>query len=158
MGALTLLQHAGKKVRVICEECDLLRSFNGDELISQFGDMSMPSLLDPLRIRVGCEKPKAGIYNRCALSYYFTHDEWVREAGMVSRTEHEIALGKRICDLQEWEYLMARCQCGRRAKLNLNSLARRYGRQARLKELATKLLCQDCKKYDSVIEISSLPR
>lgn len=158
MEDITLAQYKGKKVRVICLDCDLLKTFDGTELLSQYGNANMPGLLDTLHTLVGCERPKAGFCNRCSLTYHIGIDEWIRRAGMVSRDDYEIALGKRLSDLKEWEVPEARCECGRRGKLNRNSLMRKHGRDARIKDLAHLVFCQGCKKYDSVIEISQLPR
>jgi hypothetical protein len=154
----TLADHVGHKVSVICEECEILKRFDGKKLFELHGDANMPGLLETLSRSLGCERPKSGFYDRCKLVYYFTHDEWIKRTGLVSREEHEIALGKRLADLHEWEVINAHCRCGHIGRLNRKSLERKYGFQARIKELAPKLLCQDCKKYDSVIQISSLPR
>ncbi len=159
MGAFTLASYAGKKVRVICLECDILRSFDGDRLIAEFDDSrDMPGLLDDLHARIGCSKPRVGYSGRCALTYHITHEEWVARSGMITRHEHEIALGKRLCDLLEWEFLLARCKCGRVKRLNHAALVRKVGAQTRIKELAAKLRCSGCQKADSVIEISTMPR
>lgn len=153
-----LSDYRGQKIKVICEECDILKTFDGDALFDEHGDANMPGLLGNLCKTLGCTRSKEGFYNRCSLVYYFTHEEWMAKSGMVSREAYEIALGKRLADLQEWEVLHGRCRCGRRGQLNKSSLARRYGPNARLKELESRLLCKECKKYDSVIDISSLPR
>lgn len=158
MEDITLAHYNGKKVRVICLECDLLKTFDGTELLSEYGNTNMPGLLDDLHTRVGCVRPKTGFYNRCSLIYHIGIDEWIRRSGMVSRDDYEIALGKRLCDLKEWEVPEARCKCGRRGKLNRSSLVRKHGGDARIKDLARLVFCQVCKKYDSVIEISQLPR
>lgn len=155
---ITLSLYTGKKVRVICLECDVLKTFDGSELLSEFGDVSMPSMLDPLHTKAGCVKPKTGYYGRCTMTYYFAPDEWVRRGRYVSRDDFEIALGKRLRDLKEWETLEAKCACGRSGRLNPKSLIRRYGGEARIRDLSGKLICQVCKKYDSVIEITTLPR
>ena len=156
--AATLLDYAGKRVTVICEECEVLKHFDGDKLFIKHGDHSMPGLLADLAKAVGCERPKSGYYNLCRLTYHRRFDEWAKQLGYISREQHEIALGKRLADLKEWEVLHAVCQCGRRAKLNRRALERKLGLNARIKELATKLQCKDCNEHASVIEISSLPR
>lgn len=156
--ARTLAGYKGRKVQVICEECEILRSFDGTALFEEHGDTNMPGLLADLAKAVGCERPKSGFYNRCKLHYYFTHDEWANSMGLVSRDEFEIAMGKRLADLQEWEVLTARCRCGRYGTLNRKALERKCGPEARLKDLAARLRCKECKRCDSVIEISSLPR
>ena len=156
--AATLSDYVGKKVSVICEGCEIFRHFDGGDLLAEHGDASMPGLLANLATAIGCERSTTGFYDRCKLTYYFTHKEWCERAGCVTQDEYQIALGKRLADLKEWETLNARCRCGRRGRLSRKSLERKYGSQARIKDLAPKLLCQDCKKYDSVIEISSLPR
>lgn len=156
--AATLSEYAGKKVSVICAACEILRHFEGEGLLAEHGDVSMPGLLEVISKLVGCERSTTGFYNRCTLTYYFSHREWCERSGCVTREEYQIALGKRLADLKEWETLNARCRCGRHGRLNRKSLERRYGPQSRIRELAAKLLCQECKKYDSVIEISSLPR
>lgn len=155
---ISLSHYAGKKVRVICLECDVLKTFEGSDLLSEFGDVSMPGMLDTLHTKAGCEKPKTGYYGRCTMTYYISPAEWVKRGGYVSRDEYEIALGKRLRDLKEWETLEAKCTCGRQGRLNPKSLIRRYGGDARIRDLSRKLICQDCKKYDSVIEITTLPR
>ena len=156
--AASLSEYRGKKVTVICEECEVLQHFDGDELFGKHGDASMPELLGELAKAVGCERPKKGYYDLCRLFYYRRLDEWVKQRGYISREQHEIELGKRLADLREWEVLKAVCQCGRRAKLNRKALERRVGSNARIKDLAAKLHCKECKRYASVIEISSLPR
>ncbi|MEQ1407795.1 hypothetical protein ABK249_23010 [Neorhizobium sp. Rsf11] len=158
MQAAMLAEYKGRRVTVICEECEILRSFDGTALFEEHGDVSMPGLLGDLAKAVGCDRSKSGFYNRCTLHYYFTHDEWADRTGLVSREEFEIAVGKRLADLQEWEVLTARCRCGRYGTLNRKALERRCGREARLKDLAGRLRCKECKRCDSVIEISSLPR
>jgi hypothetical protein len=156
--AATLLDYAGKRVTVICEECEILRHFEGDKLVAEYGDEAMPHLLADLAKGLGCDRPKVGYHNLCRLSYHRPFNTMVEELGYISKDQHEVSLGKRLSDLLAWEVLHAVCSCGRRAKLNRKALERQVGKNARIKDLAPKLHCKECKRYATLIEISTLPR
>jgi hypothetical protein len=61
--ASKLLDHAGKRVTVICEGQEILRHFEGNKLLAQYGDEVMPHLLADLAKVVGCARPKTGNHN-----------------------------------------------------------------------------------------------
>ncbi len=79
--AATLSDYVGKKVSVICEGCEVLRHLDGGDLLAEHGDASMPSLLANLAIAVGCERSTSGFYDRCKVTYYFSHKDWCERAG-----------------------------------------------------------------------------
>lgn len=98
--------HRGKKVGVICEDCELLRFYDGSELFEKYDNINMPSLLPKLAKERGCERTENSFYERCRMTYHHKPDVWARKMGYVPRDEIQ-AEDRTFGDLPEWEGLVA---------------------------------------------------
>lgn len=64
-----------ERIWVICEDCELLRSFDGNAVKAEFIAAPAPSPLRMIAQRlIGCPKSKEDFGPRCRLSYYWTFD------------------------------------------------------------------------------------
>ncbi|MGO7673870.1 hypothetical protein ACC817_28620 [Rhizobium ruizarguesonis] len=141
----SLESYAGKRVGVICEECEILKFFNGDELIARFGNTPMPSLLAMLaKENLGCQRTENKYYERCKLTYHHSPEEWARRRGYVNPEETrkgDRALG----DLAEWEGLVAFCRsadCKRKQSLDRWALQKRLGKDTKISAIGPRLKCK----------------
>jgi hypothetical protein len=102
-----LKSYTGKRVGVICEDCAILKFFDGDDLIAKHGNAPMPSLLPTLAQEdLGCQRTENKYYERCKLTYHHSPEEWERRRGYVKAEEARKG-GRAIGDLAEWEGLVA---------------------------------------------------
>ncbi len=44
----------------------------------------MPGLLADIAKGDGCQRSTTGFYNRCTLTYYYTHREWCERSGCIT--------------------------------------------------------------------------
>lgn len=73
--AASLSEYRGKKVTVICEECEVLQHFGGDELFGKHGDASMPELLGNLPKPLAASDPRMAttIFAVCSITGAWTN-------------------------------------------------------------------------------------
>jgi len=145
-----------KKIWVICEDCELLRSFDGNAIKTEFAATPAPS---PLRMiaqkLIGCPKSKEDFGPRCRMSYYWTSEERSAKAA-----QKEESAGVRVFDLRSWEVVVAGCgSCKHVTELPRWKLLKMVGGNMPLKELQPRLKCRKCgEKGGSYITIAKLPR
>ncbi|MGO6667966.1 hypothetical protein ACCS43_21785 [Rhizobium ruizarguesonis] len=140
-----LKSYAGKRVGVICEECEILKFFDGDELIARFGNFPMPSLLAMLaRENLECHRTENRYYDRCRLTYHHSPEEWARRHGYV-KPEHAPKVDHVLGDLAEWEGLVAFCKnadCKRKRPLDRWALQKRHGKDTKISAIGPRLKCK----------------
>ncbi len=144
-----------EKIWVICEDCEILRSFDGKAVKAEFTATPAPS---PLRLiaqkLIGCPKSKEDFGPRCRMSYYWTFEERTEKAAQ------EEASGVRVLDLRSWEVVVAGCgSCKHVTELPRWKLVKMVGGNTTLQELQPRLKCRKCgEKGGSYITIAKLPR
>jgi len=154
-----LKSYAGKRVGVICEECEILKFFEGDALIAKHGNVPMPTLLEILaKENLGCQRTENKYYERCKLIYHHSPEEWARRRGYVKPedTKGDRALG----ELAEWEGMVAFCgdpKCKRKQPLDRWALQKRLGKQTKISTIGPRLKCK-CGHRGASIVISYVSR
>ncbi|MFF0919074.1 hypothetical protein ACFYE8_05155 [Rhizobium leguminosarum] len=136
--------HRGKKVGVICEDCELLRFYDGSELFEKYDNINMPSLLPKLAKERGCERTENSFYERCRMTYHHKPDVWARKMGYVPRDEIQ-AEDRTFGDLPEWEGLVAFCRnadCKRKESLDRWALQKRLGKDTKISAIGPRLKCK----------------
>jgi hypothetical protein len=144
-----------KRIWVICEDCQLLRMFEGERVREEFANTTDISPLAMIsRNLVKCPKPMSGYYDRCRMTYYRTFDERVSEKAA------EAGAGVRIADLRSWEVVVAGCgSCKHVTQLPRWRLLKMVDGQTTLDNLRPRLKCQKCgERGGSYITIAKLPR
>ncbi|MBY3067478.1 hypothetical protein HFO74_29345 [Rhizobium laguerreae] len=140
-----LKSYAGKRVGVICEECEILKFFDGDELIARFGNVPMPSLLAVLaKENLECHRTENRYYDRCRLTYHHSPEEWARRHGYV-KPEDAQKRDRALGDLAEWEGLVAFCKnadCKRKRPLDRWALQKRLGKDTKISAIGPRLKCK----------------
>ncbi|WP_246669766.1 hypothetical protein [Agrobacterium sp. B1(2019)] len=70
-GAYLVSDYCGEPVGVLCEDCELLKFISSAELMIEFGDLSMPTMLRRISQEViKCARPMDGYSGRCMLHYH----------------------------------------------------------------------------------------
>jgi hypothetical protein len=64
-----LSEYSDRKVGVICEECELLKYFDGSTLLEKLSDKGIPSLLEDLFDEVGCTKRPSAASSRTIATF-----------------------------------------------------------------------------------------
>jgi hypothetical protein len=114
-GAWVLSEFRGKPIDVSCKLCGSHWSYQGDDLLTEFGDVNMPGLLGMLAKREGCGRVHNAYYDRCSLVYEKQlHEHFA--AG------NQKAKGRTLADISEWLQLHGKCQaCGQTKKIWIRS-------------------------------------
>ncbi|EJB02862.1 hypothetical protein Rleg9DRAFT_1676 [Rhizobium leguminosarum bv. trifolii WSM597] len=140
-----LKSYAGKRVGVICEECEILKFFEGDALIAKHGNVPMPTLLETLaKENLGCQRTENKYYERCKLTYHHSPEEWARRRGYV-KPEDARKDDRAIGELAEWEGMVAFCgdpKCKRKQPLDRWALQKRLGKHTKISTIGPRLKCK----------------
>ncbi|MGV1951653.1 hypothetical protein ACQZ44_12555 [Agrobacterium vitis] len=150
-----LSELAVDRVGVICEECEILRLFDGKALLAEYGDRPMPSFLRTIaEEKIHCQKPWEGFSGRCRLTYYRTASQRPDD----NKSDHRQALTRR--DIRSWEMVVAGCRkCKNVAELPRYKLERMCDPETPLIALIPRLKCSRCdSRGESFISIVKLPR
>ncbi|MBY4613640.1 hypothetical protein [Rhizobium redzepovicii] len=140
-----LKSHAGKRVGVICEDCEILKFFEGDALIAKHGNVPLPTLLETIaKEDLGCQRIENKYYERCKLTYHHSPEEWARRRGYV-KPEDARKDDRAIGELAEWEGMVAFCgdpKCKRKQPLDRWALQKRLGKHAKISTIGPRLKCK----------------
>lgn len=149
--------HRGKKIGVICEQCELLKFFEGEELFAKHGNYHVPSLRSVLAAELGCKRTENSFYDRCQLTFYYTHDEWAELNGY-KRPDPPKGTMRAIGELEEWEGLIAICPgCRTQRTLDHRALRKRLGKSTVIASIEPRLKCQ-CGRRGARIVIGHMSR
>lgn len=140
-----LNSYKGKRVGIICEDCEILKFFDHDELIARFGNTPMPSLLAMLaRENLECHRTENKYYDRCRLTYHHSPEEWARRHGYVKPDKARKG-DRTLGDLAEWEGMVAFCgnaDCKRKRPLDRWALQKRLGKTMKILAIGPRLKCK----------------
>lgn len=140
-----LNSYKGKRIGVICEDCEILKFFEGDALIAKRGNVPMPTLLQTLaKEDLGCQRIENKYYERCKLVYHHSPEEWARRRGYV-KPEGARKGDRTLGDLAEWEGMVAFCgnvDCKRKRPLDRWALQKRLGKETKISSIGPRLKCK----------------
>ncbi|MGV1861486.1 hypothetical protein [Rhizobium rhizogenes] len=132
-------------------------------MLNVIGDISVKSLPDVVSKAVGCKDFAKTSWDRCKMAplpeMAFHKIDWSPE---VKIPRGYLELGDTIVGhIAEWQILHSKCCCGHLRWINRRELLRKYGADARTKDLEKLLKCRRCEKRGWAIFIVTgvpLPR
>lgn len=151
-GAMLLSDYGGEPVGVICEKCQTLKFLNVAELMLEFGDLPMPTLLHHISQSVlKCEKTMVGFSDRCGISYY-------KRANPIEQLAKP-ASSRKVSELRAWEVVVVKCRfCGHVSNIPQWRM-RNVDKDKSLDQLGSQMRCQKCRKRGEVkITVAKMPR
>lgn len=154
-GAYLLSDYGGEPVGVICEECELLKFISSGELMIEFGDLSMPTMLRHISQEViKCARPMEGFSGRCMLHYH------ARSGSQIEAMKQAKPPAVRVKEIRNWEIVVAKCNyCGHVSNIPHWQLNRSAKTDTTVDEIAKRLKCKRCSvKGDVKITIAKMPR
>lgn len=150
-----LSERADDTVGVICEECEILKLFDGKALLAEYGDRPVPVFLRTIaQEKIHCQKPWEGFSRRCRLTYYRTTAQRPTD----EKTDSRKALTR--LDIRSWEMVVAGCpKCKNVAELPCFKLEKMCQPETPLVSLIPRLKCSRCgTRGKSFISVMKLPR
>ena len=69
-GTKKLFDCRGGSLVVVCEDCELLRKLEADDLLAKHGNIDLPSLLQLIAGDLNCQRLDNSFYQRCRLHYH----------------------------------------------------------------------------------------
>lgn len=154
-GVYLLSDYGGEPVGVLCEECELLKFVSSAELMIEFGDLSMPTMLRHIsQDVVKCPKPMDGFSGRCMLRYH------TRSGSQIEALKQAKPPVVRVKEIRNWEILVAKCKsCGHVSNIphwQLNLVAKA---DTTVDEIAQRMRCKRCRVKGKVeTTIAKMPR
>lgn len=154
-GAYLLSDYGGEPVGVLCEDCELLKFICSGELMIEYGDHSMPSLLNKIaKDIIKCPRPFEGFSDRCRLRYH------ARARSLVETLKQAPPTAVKVKEIRNWEIVVAKCNyCGHVSNIQHWQLNRVAKTDATVDDIAKRLRCKRCNaKGDVKITIAKMPR
>ncbi len=138
-----------------CPRCRISKNYDVNSMLQVLGDISVRSLPDVVSKAVGCPHFAKTGWDRCKMAplpgMAFHKVEWSPEVKIPRgylRLE-DTTLGA----ISEWQSLHAKCRCGHLRWIDRKALLRKFGADARTKDLEKLLKCRRCKKRGFAIFI-----
>ena len=153
--AYTLSDYGGEPVCVLCEDCELLKSISSAELLIEFGDLQMPTMLEKISQEVlKCPKPMEGFSGRCRLRYH------TKSGSIMEALKQAPSPPVKVKEIRNWEIVVAKCNyCGHVSNIPHWQLNRAAKADTTVDDIAKRLKCKRCSvKGDVKITIAKMPR
>ncbi|MDH6294700.1 hypothetical protein SAMN03159422_00244 [Agrobacterium fabrum] len=154
-GVYLLSDYGGEPVGVLCEECELLKFISSGELMIEYGDHSMPSLISKIAEDIiKCPKPKEGFSGRCMLRYH------TRTGSLIDTLKQAKPPAVKVKEIRNWEIVVAKCNyCGHVSNIQHWQLNRVAKAETTVDDIAKRLKCKRCSvKGDVKITVAKMPR
>ncbi|NSY44987.1 hypothetical protein G6M03_16950 [Agrobacterium tumefaciens] len=154
-GVYLLSDYGGEPVGVICEDCELLKFICSAELMIEFGDLQMPTMLEKISQEVlRCLKPMEGFSGRCRLRYH------TRSGSIIESLKQAPPSPVKVKEIRNWEIVVAKCNyCGHVSNIQHWQLNRVAKADTTVDDIAKRLKCKRCNaKGDVKITIAKMPR
>lgn len=152
-GCMWLSDYKDEPIFVMCENCEILKKMDFDELMSKHGDLPMPTIVDWIAAEViGCKGERSGLYNRCRLHKYYN------PAAPSAIKGQKVSV--KLEDLSSWEIVVAKCRyCSRISNIERWQVGKLTKPGTTLDDLKKQLRCKRCnRKGDVECTIAKLPR
>ncbi len=150
-----LSDYGGEPVGVICEDCELLKFICTAELMIEFGDLQMPTMLRHISQGViKCPRPMEGFSGRCMLHYH------ARSGSQIETLKQAPPSPVKVKEIRNWEIVVAKCNyCGHVSNIQHWQLNRVAKTDTTVDDIAKRLKCKRCNtKGDVKITIAKMPR
>jgi transcription elongation factor Elf1 len=137
-----------------CPKCGKSKNYDVNSMLKVLGDISVKSLPDVVSKAAGClDHAKTG-WDRCKMAPAWRAFQKIKWSPEVKIPRGYLELGDTtVGRISEWQILHAKCCCGWLRYVDRGALLRRYGAEARTKDLERRLKCRRCEKRGLAIFI-----
>lgn len=145
-----LSRHRGEQARFHCPGCGISKTYDVDWMLTELGDIAVPSLPDVVAKEVGCKRFSSTGWDRCRMAPAypaFRTKAKPKPHVIIPRgytpLEHT-TLGK----INEWQIVYCKCRCGHLQWVDVPQLARRLGADTSTSDLAKRMRCKRCENRE----------